>query len=97
MCLANKAPGGLRGADRQMQPQYVVLQLSSSSCLSSEFILPSRNFRNRSFYGYNTLETISSAKRWKISKGAAVSSAVDKGDSKAVDEALEGKPEESHG
>ncbi len=33
----------------------------------------------------------------KISQGAAVSSAVDKGDSKAVDEALEGKPEESHG
>lgn len=32
-----------------------------------------------------------------ISQSAAVSSAVDKGDSKAVDEALEGKPEESHG
>ncbi|KAI9530626.1 hypothetical protein NQZ68_000116 [Dissostichus eleginoides] len=30
-----------------------------------------------------------SAERWKISQGAAVSSAVDKGDSKAVDEALE--------
>lgn len=33
----------------------------------------------------------------KMSQCAAVSSAVDKGDSKAVDEALEGKPEESHG
>lgn len=31
------------------------------------------------------------------SKNAAVSIAVDTGDSKAVDEALEGKPEESHG
>lgn len=83
-------------------------QWSSSFWFFSEFMSPSRFFflvwfKSRSFFflflknDYHTLETLSSAKRWKNSQGAAVSSAVDKGDSKAVDEALEGKPEESHG
>lgn len=46
------------------------------------------------------METFGSAKRWILvffTKIVAVSRAVDRGDSKTVYEALEGKPEESHG
>lgn len=46
------------------------------------------------------METLSSAKRWRkenLFQSALQSDQPLRGDSKAIDEALEGKPEESHG